>query len=199
MINKLKKLVVCGDSFNSLSTQYKQNRTETFENTHWSEVISQRLDCDLINLSCPGSSNTLIVLQILEAIELQPDLIITGWSAGHGTRIEYLLNGDQNVPAITLGDFKYINRNHPYAKLNKGYIQAAQASSLIDMPDRKLAEQLAMILPFNLMGSKDTWIIMYAVSKLVKSKIPFTELLNHDPRFIELFSGFIVSYFLLLI
>jgi hypothetical protein len=173
MLNNLKKLVVCGDSFNSVSNQYKQNTTETYQGTHWSEVISQRLDCDLINLSCPASSNTVIVIQILEAIELRPDLIIVGWSAGHGTRIEYVTNGEEPVPASTLGDFKYLHRNHPYEKLNKRYNQVVESSSLIDMPDKKLADQLAMVLPFNLMGRRDTWLIMYAVSKLVKSKIPF--------------------------
>lgn len=167
-----KKLVVCGDSFNSISTQFKTDKI-TYENTHWSEVLSKRLDCNLTNLSCPGSSNTLIVLQILEAIELRPDLIISGWSGGHGTRVEYFINDNEKVGAVHLGDFKYAHRRHPYKDLNKGYTQAVRSSSLLDMANRKLADQLAMILPLNLMGSRDTWLIMYAISKLVKSKIPF--------------------------
>lgn len=168
-----KKLVVCGDSFNSISEQPTSDNLSTYVNTHWSEIVSQRLDCDLINFACPGSSNTLIVLQILEAIEFRPDLIIVGWSAGHGTRLEYFIKDDDKAPGTTLGDFKYDHRSHPYQKLNKWNSEVVLSTSLTDMPHKKLAEQLTMVLPFNLMGKKDEWIIMYALTKLVKSGIPF--------------------------
>lgn len=168
-----KKLVVCGDSFNSISEQLTSDSLSTYANTHWSEIVSQRLGYDLTNFACPGSSNTLIVLQILEAIEKQPNLIIVGWSAGHGTRVEYFIKDDDKVSATSLGDFKYDHRSHPYLKLNKAHKQAVLSTSLTDMPHKKLSEELAMVLPFNLMGKKDEWIIMYALTKLVKSGIPF--------------------------
>lgn len=173
------KLVVCGDSFNSISEQITSDNLSTYVNTHWSEIVSQRLNYDLINFACPGSSNTVIVLQILEAIEQRPDLIIVGWSAGHGTRVEYFIKEDDRVSGTNLGDFKYNHRLHPYQKYqkyqksNKWHLEAVLSTSLIDMPHTKLAEELAMVLPFQLMGKKDEWIIMYALTKLVKSGIPF--------------------------
>lgn len=171
-----KKLVVCGDSFNSISEQRSNIVNTTYAGTHWSEIVSQRLGYDLINFACPGSSNTLIVLQILEAIAEQPNLIIVGWSAGHGTRLEYFIKEDNRVSGTNLGDFKYDHRSHPYQKYqktNKNNLEAVLSTSLIDMPHQKLAEELAMVLPFQLMGKKDEWIIMYALTKLVKSGIPF--------------------------
>lgn len=168
-----KKIVVCGDSFNSVSTQKVEGTTKTYAGTHWSELLTKRLNYDLINFACPGSSNALIVLQILEAIEQQPNLIIVGWSAGHGTRLEYFIKDDEKVRGTCLGDFHYDHRPHPYHDLAKFPDQAVISSSLLDMSDRNLADKLAMILPLTLMGSKDEWMIMYALTKLVKSKIPF--------------------------
>ena len=70
----MKKLVVCGDSFNAIS--------KNLPNTHYSELLSKRINWNLINLARRGCSNGGIRLQIDEAIRQQADFVIivpTGW------------------------------------------------------------------------------------------------------------------------
>lgn len=65
-----KKLVVCGCSYSSVS--YKKEHI----GTSWSEILSKKLDFDLINLARSGCSNGAIRLQINEVLKIKPDFAI---------------------------------------------------------------------------------------------------------------------------
>lgn len=168
-----KKLVVCGDSFNSISTQTDPVTGQIFKGTHWSEIVADQLDYQLINFAFGGASTSMIVLQILEAIKLNPDLIITGWACGLGTRIEYLINEKDIVIGENLGEFAYKNRPHPYHQLNRIVNEKVTSSNILLMPDQDLAKKLAILFPNRLLVYKDIWAVSYAVSELSRSKIPF--------------------------
>lgn len=62
--------MVCGCSFSALSLKPE------FEGTHFSEILSNTLDWDLINLAYAGCSNGGIRLQIEEVIRQKPDFAI---------------------------------------------------------------------------------------------------------------------------
>ena len=70
----MKKLAICGDSFSAIS--------KTLPGTHFSEILSARLNWKLINMARRGCSNGGIRLQIGEAIKQNADYVIivpTGW------------------------------------------------------------------------------------------------------------------------
>ena len=70
----MNKLVVCGDSFSSVSV--------THPGTHYSELLADKLNAELFNYARRGCSNGGIRLQIQEAIEQDADYVIvvpTSW------------------------------------------------------------------------------------------------------------------------
>lgn len=172
-----KKIAVCGDSFQAITDQNDPLTGSSLIGTHWSEIVSADCGYELLNLACPGSSNSVIVLQVLEAIELKVDFIVLCWSAGFGARVEYFnnLRIENNPMAMgpDLGDFHYRNRPHPYQKLNRKYSQTLTSSNIPSIPDNQLAAKLAMALPLKFVALRDSWIISYALRKLSNSKIPY--------------------------
>lgn len=64
------RIAVCGCSFSAIS------RKEEFRNTHFSEVLSETLNADLFNFAMPGASNGNIRLQVEEAMDINPDIVI---------------------------------------------------------------------------------------------------------------------------
>ena len=70
----MNKLVVCGDSFSSVSV--------TLPGTHYSELLADKLNAELCNYARRGCSNGGIRLQIDEAIRQKADYVIvvpTSW------------------------------------------------------------------------------------------------------------------------
>lgn len=168
-------LVVCGDSFHSISNQYeeKTNPKKTYVGTHWSELLSNKLNWNLENLSMPSASNSVIVLQIMEAIELKPDFIIVGWSAGHGARIEYTDSLDLHQGNVNLGNFEYLYRDHPYIKLEKKINIFLKCTNFAYYNNKSLKEFYVNYLQHNFVAQKEEWTVIYSVIKLKESKIPF--------------------------
>lgn len=66
-----KTLGICGDSFMAGA-----KHPEVGNNQHFSEILSNKLDWNLVNLAKGGSSNNAIRLQIDEIIKFSPDLVI---------------------------------------------------------------------------------------------------------------------------
>ena len=66
----MKKLYVCGCSFNTVSKKID------YKDTHWSQVLSKKLGWELVNLAKPGISNGGIRLQIDKAIKDRADFVI---------------------------------------------------------------------------------------------------------------------------
>ena len=72
----MKKLIVCGCSWMSVDTIHPSK----YKDTHFSELLAEKLGYELIVYAKPGSSNGGICVQIEEAIRSKPDLIIFGQS-----------------------------------------------------------------------------------------------------------------------
>lgn len=79
----MNKLIVCGDSFMSPRVYYKGK--------HFSEIVANHLDLKLTAYSRSGISNGGIALQILEAINQNPKLILLNIT--YYDRIEFRLDG----------------------------------------------------------------------------------------------------------
>ena len=79
----MKKLIVCGCSWMSVDTIHPSK----YKDTHFSELLAEKLGYELIVYAKPGSSNGGICVQIEEAIRSKPDLIIFGQTVAD--RIEF--------------------------------------------------------------------------------------------------------------
>lgn len=75
-MQNFKKLIVCGDSY---QTPSKLNQ---FLGTHWSEILAKRLGLELITLASPGMSDTVIAFQIRSAADYADAITIMSPSAG---------------------------------------------------------------------------------------------------------------------
>lgn len=65
-----KRLFVCGDSWSQAS------KHPLYQGTHWSELLAEKLDWELDNLSIAGCSNTAIRLQLVDSIKQKADFVI---------------------------------------------------------------------------------------------------------------------------
>jgi hypothetical protein len=98
-----KRLVICGDSFMS--------PTNNLPGTHFSEIISERLNMELIPLSRSAMSNGGIVSQLEYALTLDPSFII--FNTTFADRIEFTLTNDNLSDGdgdLTCKDFYYGDR-----------------------------------------------------------------------------------------
>lgn len=91
------KMIVCGDSYMSPTT--------THPNTHFSEIIAQRLGYELVAYSRGGMSNGGIAIQLDTAIRERPDLILLGTT--NSDRIEFPINEPRQTEIFTVGDIYY--------------------------------------------------------------------------------------------
>jgi len=79
-----KVLAVCGDSFMS-AVSYNEYGADS----HFTQLLAKKLDWDYVTFARGGCSNSVIRLQIDEAIKLKPDLVIIGTTTPD--RIEFPL------------------------------------------------------------------------------------------------------------
>lgn len=68
-----KVLAVCGDSFMSAVSA-----DEYGADSHFTQLLAKKLDWDYVTFARGGCSNSVIRLQIDEAIKIKPDLVIIG-------------------------------------------------------------------------------------------------------------------------
>lgn len=122
-----KKLVICGDSFMS--------PTNKLPGTHFSEIISEKLDMELVPLSRSAMSNGGIVSQLEYAITLDPSFIL--FNTTFADRIEFTLTRDNLSDGngdLTCKDFYYGDRNDyscEYMKNNEPVIGSESIESLV--------------------------------------------------------------------
>jgi hypothetical protein len=93
----MKKLIICGDSFMSPAIEYP--------NTHFSEIIADKLGYELISYSRAGMSNGGVAIQIDTAIQRKPDLILVGTT--YSDRIEFPINDPKPTDKFTIDDISY--------------------------------------------------------------------------------------------
>ena len=199
-MNKI--LVVCGDSFHSI-TNMKVNTAiglVDLSGSHYSELLAKKLNYDLVNLAIPGSSLSLLAIQILEAINLNPSLIIIGPTPGIGQRIEYIEPDKGNafdLEGNNLGLFYYGIREHPYTKLNLYKIGVVKTGSILDIPMLEYKEQLLKYFPTSIKQKYDEFSFLYAFRELVDSKINFlifSKALAWDQYYEENFLNYVLKY-----
>jgi hypothetical protein len=164
------KLAVCGCSFSAVS------HLEEFKGTHWSEILAEKLNARLYNFARQGISNSVIRLQINEAIRIKPDWVFI--NATTPERIEFPVEDKKYDVNLRLKNFNYskenynmvsetmfsIIDNHPHEyrreKVSKHIRDAVELHTAL-LFDRKWQEQ------------KDNWILSSGVWRLHDLGIKF--------------------------
>jgi hypothetical protein len=95
-----KMLVTVGDSWMCPDIRHP--------NTHFSEIISQKLNYDLLVYAREGMSNGGICIQIESAIKLKPDLILVGLTTTD--RLEWPIN-DKPITEFSVENIVYKHKN----------------------------------------------------------------------------------------
>lgn len=105
-----KKLIVCGDSYQTPSSK------ERYLNTHWSQILADKLGLELITLAHPGRSDSVISLQIKHAATYDDALTVI--SPGAGVRIEWCEPEYLTSNPIDHFSFKTPSNEYPNAFMN---------------------------------------------------------------------------------
>mgnify|MGYP006266532741 CR=1 FL=1 len=175
----MKKLILCGDS--NLSP-----RTDC-PGTHFSEIFCSKLNFNLITYARSAISNGAIVLQIEQAIQDKPDLIILNFT--QSDRIEFK-HQDQNIDhRITIKDISYTSFNSDLSSRTNnfsGNLFSDNLVSLLSMSDETAQQHKLSKTKLNAIDTyfrelySHTWkhkidcmSIYYAFHQLHKNNIPF--------------------------
>jgi hypothetical protein len=110
--NKI-KIAVCGDSFCTACTE-DLVKTGAGNRAHFSQILEDVYDYEVLHLAHGGFSNTAIAFQIQEAVNQQVDVIVYNqtWSA----RFEFVRSGFDDQRGLK--NFCYHNVHHPSTHSN---------------------------------------------------------------------------------
>lgn len=176
------KIIVCGDSFNQPDRR--------FPGEHWSEHLQSTYGHDIINLSLAGASDRVILLQILEAVKLSPDLVVFNVSP-HSDRVEFLKNSykaqDINLPSV-LEFFDFTSSGHGNHPLTRSPVNIIKALPLSCIEDSNLQKVYLKHWPTQVYEVVDKCCALFCIDLLVRKKINFLymhDLTTHIPKVTE--------------
>jgi hypothetical protein len=170
-----KKLAVCGCSFQAPSHQFvnvNDASCGTYAGTHWSELSSQRMGYELVNLAVPGASTAVVILQIFEAIKQNVDFIVIANSAS-SNRLEFYNRNETSYPPELRNFYYATSRSNPFVEAGETPNDYLTSMGIQSVEPEAFRDYLAMNVAVEMMDIKDNWMFLYAISKVVKSKIPF--------------------------
>ena len=110
------KLAICGCSFSSI--------VPSIPNTHWSEILANKIGAELHNFARSSISNDGIRVQIDEAIDIKPNLIIVSSTTSDRLTFPRYPN-TESTGKVTLQQFDY-------GKNNNSHLVSATLSSILE-------------------------------------------------------------------
>jgi hypothetical protein len=164
----MKNLIVFGDSFNALNKDFK--------GTHWSEILSERHNLNLISLARHGCSTRYIVFQMLHSLT-HPDSIIIGSHSSSFTRVELLTKHSYSdradINCKSFENFDIDDKDTPFMKSINLFTIANDST----IPDN-VKEVVLTQLPIGMNYHIDKWGMFYALHELKKNNTNFLYMPN---------------------
>lgn len=196
------KIAVCGCSFN-------MPVGGAFAGTHWSEILAEELDAELIVFARQGISNNAIRLQINEAIKHDPDWIFI--NATTPNRIEFATDKN-NVVDYELGyDYTLGLANFNYDKNVKTRMVSETMFSVIKWAEHPfrgrpvdadtieaVKSYAAFIFDFNWKMQVENWVMdsgLWQLHELGKKFIYNQTILNEYRNMHSMPDWFVKKYF----
>lgn len=190
------KIIVCGCSFSAVSNM------EQYRGTHWSELLAQRLNCEVINYARQGISNGGIRIQIDEAIKQKPDLVIltptvidrieipytatpVAWQNSTFDKIRDILNDFQGVskhgyePGLGIKNLNY-SGTEPYRLISENFLFLLSDHHGPSRVNKLYPEVLEAVRGYvsymydpSWKRQMDQWIIRDGLQQLKNNNIPY--------------------------
>lgn len=163
---KVDKLIVCGDSFNAYS------RNSKYAGSHWSQILSKKLNLPLLSFASEGCSSKLVAFQMLEALNHPGSLVISS-PAAHHFRLELLVNKSKaRYSEISLKSFIQtsdcnVNKDPHLRSINANFLEK---ESIIRPAE---ANAILNFVPLELNKYTDKWSLFYALYRLKKDNFNF--------------------------
>lgn len=164
----MKKLIVCGDSWNAPA------RRPGYSNTHWSELLTKELNLELSSFAQPGCSNKAIAVQVLNAIKMNPALIIFG-PCSNNSRVEIMGQEFDDRGPISLQHFYYEKGGlpNPIDANNNDKNKLIESIPIMQIDDKTTREVYAKTYSNALNAHIDNWCLLYALRCVEVSNIPY--------------------------
>ena len=164
---EIKKIVICGDSFCAGADQ-----------DHFSHLLANRYNYDVINLAFGGMSTVGICFQIREAISLDPNFII--YNTTFAGRVDLIMNGNFKLDA-GLKNFVYTTDPAPNSYVGNikspiwstPWRDVGEKKDINTTAEQKHAVELYLkyLLQWQLKGETDSWMIQHWHDQVIKSSI----------------------------
>ena len=107
----MKKIGICGDSFMA-SISYDEKNDDNGYGKHFTEILAQKLNCELVTFARGACSNQAIRLQIDEVIKEKPDCVIIGLTSSD--RIEIPIKNTKTTEYYKKITNKFISESFNY-------------------------------------------------------------------------------------
>lgn len=178
----MKKLIICGDSFMSPAIDYP--------NTHFSEIIADKLGYELVSYSRAGMSNGGVAIQIDTAIQRKPDLILVGTT--YSDRIEFPINEPIQTEKFIVENISYHHTTTSLVSIDPRFNACAQLIStnltevisnkfantfeLCEQPHKKekaIKDWFRYLYHPDWKNQVDRWMMYAILHKLDESTIPY--------------------------
>ena len=185
----MKRLYICGDSYMSPVISKPK--------THFSELLSDKLNFELIPLARGGMSNLGICLQIEHALREKPDFILLNTTSSDRIEIPFKSNHNKN---FSLSDIAYLETSSLscYTQLGKNNPKLISDTlySLLENDKEWFQKYSSVIANMGLIhhavksyfqfmynehwkNQTDMWCLYSVLHKLELSKIPYLIVLSH--------------------
>jgi len=169
-----KILAVCGDSY--------LTPTISYPNTHFTELIADQLEYDLLILSRSAMSNGGICVQIEEAIRKKVDFIIIGFTTSERMEIPIADRSEKYIKELGIENIDY-SRYQTNVSFRKNTSNTNLISNTISslVEENNLSDEYKIALKYYLtylydpiwQKQKDIWMTNFLMKKVVDSRIPF--------------------------
>lgn len=161
-MNKIETLMVCGDSFQDTGVL-------GHEGTHWSEIVSSRLNLNLLNMASKGCSSIAVAFQLLHA-ENVPNCFVVESMAAAEMRFEItsetLFGGKQSIDNFHYGPGKHHPLGNQYQ--HRRHIRSIPMTNLEEADQQFFLNKYS----YSLKRQTDLFAVLYALRKLRHRDIP---------------------------
>ena len=160
----MKNTYVCGDSFNTTDADYPGQS--------WYEKFVNLTDNNVTNLSMVCASNTLISIQVDQAIKQNADYIIVSFTSV--TRSEVCYTTDRKKDNLLDRFYSLTRDDNSHCDLTSYTIWSSGDARALTKDQQKLVDRYNKeFFDLDLAIYRDQKIIEHTLQKLLTSKIPF--------------------------
>lgn len=181
----MKKIGICGDSFMAST----RNNDESICGEHFTDLLAEKLNCELVTFARSAASNEVIRLQIDEIIKFKPDLIIIDSTTPDRIEVPIYENKEFDKDK-GIYNMDYRNYSNNKSSIHSGFIVNRPSlltntlsnhikSGLLDKEKEKsIYRFIGSLYDERWEAMKDSWVLAEGLRKLDDLNIDYYFILN---------------------